>query len=223
MTTICTTKMNCPVCGARSEHRGIMSTNEIGPSDLDTRPPEMKRSTMFAWIRRCPKCGYCTSNSRAARSKAREIVSGKEYQDQLKDPAYPALAISFLCRAILERESGGYRAATWAFMCAAWVCDDAGLSEQAVACRRKAADMLKAAEARGEQHAAGAQGGADAAILVDLLRRSGRPDEARQVIAERRSGISEDIVQRVLDFQSVLLDRNDAAGHTVAEALGEEA
>lgn len=222
MTTICTTTMRCPVCGTRSAHRDIMSTNELGPSDLDTRPPEMKRSTMFAWVQRCPKCGYCASNSGRARPKAQVIVSGKEYQDQLNDPAYPELAKSFLCRGILDRESGDYAAAAWAFLCAAWDCDDAGQSEQAIACRRKAVDMLAEAKRKGQQDAAG-QDGTATAILVDLLRRAGRRDEARNVIAERRSGISDDVVLRVLDFQAVLLERGDVAAHTVAEALGEQA
>lgn len=222
MTTICTTTMRCPVCGTRSEHRGIMSTSAWGPSDLDTRPPQMERSTMFAWVRRCPKCGYCARNSSATGPRAREIISGKEYREQLSDPACPGLANSFLCRGILDRESGDYATATWDLMHAAWVCDDAGHADQAIACRRKAADMFKEAEGHGQQ-VAGQQDGSGTAILVDLLRRSGRRDEARKVIAERRDGISDDTVLRVLDFQAVLLDRDDVAGHTVTEALGEEA
>lgn len=223
MTTICTTTMRCPVCDTRSNHRDIMSTNTMGPSDLDTRPPEMKRSTMFAWVKRCPKCGYCASNPGNARPKARAVVGGKEYQDQLRDPAYPELAITFLCRAILDREAGDTRAAASAFLCAAWVCDDASLAEQAIACRRKAADMLRAAEAHEASGAGRHDDGAATAILVDLLRRSGQPDEARKVIAEQRSGISDDVVLRVLDFQAALFERGDVAAHTVAEALGENA
>lgn len=222
MTTICTTTMRCPVCGTRSNHRDIMSTNEFGPSDLDTRPPEMARSTMFAWVRRCPKCGYCARNSSAAGPRAREIISGKEYRDQLSDPAYPGLANSFLCRGILDRESGDYATATWDLMHAAWVCDDAGHADQAIACRRKAADMFKETEGHGQQ-VADQQDGSGTAILVDLLRRSGQPDEARKVIAERRGGISDDVVVRVLDFQSALLDNNDVSCHTIGEALGENA
>jgi hypothetical protein len=34
MTTICTTTMRCPVCGAQSEHRGIMSTNKKPSTNL---------------------------------------------------------------------------------------------------------------------------------------------------------------------------------------------
>lgn len=223
MTTICTTTMRCPVCGARSEHRDIMSTNTMGPSDLDTRPPEMKRSTMFAWVKRCPKCGYCGSNAGKARPKARKVIGGKEYRDQLRDPAYPELANTFLCRAILDREAGDIRAAASTFLCAAWVCDDANLAKQAMACRRKAADMLRAVEAHEATGAGRHDDGTTSAILVDLLRRSGQLDEARKVIAEQRGGISDDVVLRVLDFQASLLARGDVAAHTVAEALGAEA
>jgi hypothetical protein len=84
-------------------------------------------------------------------------------------------------------------------------------------CRKRAADMLIKAEEHGQQVAE--QEGASTAILSDLLRRSGRLEQARQVIATRRGGINEDIIVRILDFQTALLNRNDVSCHTSAEAL----
>jgi hypothetical protein len=46
----------CAVCGNKSVTDGLMSTNTIGPPDLDMRPAEMQRSTMGYWVDNCEKC-----------------------------------------------------------------------------------------------------------------------------------------------------------------------
>jgi hypothetical protein len=78
--------------------------------------------------------------------------------------------------------------------------------------------MLVLAEKHGQQVAA--QDGASTAILVDLLRRSGRLEQARKVIVLRRDSATEDIIVRILEFQTDLIDRNDVSCHIIAEALG---
>jgi hypothetical protein len=209
----------CSVCGAENEYTGIGSTSQFGPQDLDTRPPERQRSTIFAWVQRCPDCGYCAAVvSETCRPEAREIVNSREYKEQLNNPTYPELANSFLCKAIVDLESRALAATTLALMRAAWVCDDSGHFDQARICRQKAADMLVIAEEAGQQ--VSKQEGTDTAILVDLLRRSGRIEEARKVIAARRDGISDKVIAHILDFQTTLLNKNDVSCHTIAEVIG---
>lgn len=220
MTTLYKEEARCSVCGAQNAFTGIGSTNAVGSPDLDTRPPEMERSTIFAWVQRCPECGYCASDVSAILPEARAVAIGKEYKDQLNDPMYPELANSFLCKAIVDRESKDYSEATWALIHAAWACDDSDHPDQAMACRQKAADMLTIAEEHGQQVAG--QDGTSTAILVDLLRRSGRIDQARTVIAERRRQIAEDVIVSIMDFQSALIEKNDLSRYTIAEALGEK-
>ncbi len=58
MTRIFEQEVECCVCQEKSKHMIIGSTNSFGSPDLDTRPPEMKRSTLSLWIQRCPSCGY---------------------------------------------------------------------------------------------------------------------------------------------------------------------
>ena len=145
------------------------------------------------------------------------MVIGQEYKDQLNDPTYPELATSFLCKAMLDRESKDFAAATWALIHAAWACDDSNHAEQSMACRQKAVGMLILAEERNQQVAG--QDGASTAILIDLLRRSGQAHQARQVISASRGGIADDIIARILDYQTVLLDTNDLSCHTIAKAL----
>ena len=58
MTTVYHQNITCAICGTEFEYTGIASTNAFGPTDLDTQPPEMERSTIDAWVQRCPQCGY---------------------------------------------------------------------------------------------------------------------------------------------------------------------
>jgi hypothetical protein len=104
---------------------------------------------------------------------------------------------------------------------AAWACDDSRRLEQAVVCRKKAADMIVHAEAQYELRLSTDEPEATMVVLVDLLRRSGNMDEASKVIASRRATLKADVVIRILDFQAVLIGRGNMAAHTVSEALGE--
>jgi hypothetical protein len=177
----------------------------------------MRRSTIFAWVRRCPDCSNCASNLAKDWPTAKATIASDEYKRQLNDPAYPELANSFLCQAIIGRESKDFVAATWALIHAAWACDDASHTPQAIVCRQRAADMLVTAEKNGQQIAQ--QEGAATAVLADLLRRSGQIERAREVIQTRRAGITEAIIGCILDFQSMLLDKNDVSCHQIEEAL----
>ena len=220
MTTLHNEKVICSLCDKENEFTEIMSTNQFGSPDLDTRPPEMKRSTIYTWVQQCSGCGYCASNISIKRPEAQEVVIGHEYKNTLKDPSYSKLAVSFLCEAILDKESNNYFDATWALIHAAWVCDDNNHEEQAMACRRKAVDMLKLAEKHSQQVRDHDE--ANTALLADLLRRSRLFDQARQVISKKISQISNDTIARILDYQIQLLDKNDSSCHTIAEALGDD-
>ena len=140
MTTHFKKTIQCNVCGAENEYTCIGSTNTFGSQDLDTRPPEMQRSTIVASVQRCPFCGYCASEVDISCPEARTVVNTKEYKEQLNNPSYPDLANSFLCGAIVDRESRELAVATLALMRAAWACDDSGHVDQARVCRRKSAD-----------------------------------------------------------------------------------
>lgn len=151
MTTIYHAKATCAVCGAENEYERIGSTNAFGSPDLDTRPPEMERSTISASVQRCPECGYCASEVSAAPPEAQTVVEETEYQNQLEDPRYPDLANAFLCNAIIDQRTNSYSDATWSLIQAAWVCDDADCREGATECRVRAAEMLRTAEEHGQQ------------------------------------------------------------------------
>ncbi|HWQ08513.1 MAG TPA: hypothetical protein VN436_05385 [Holophaga sp.] len=217
MTTLHHARVRCAVCSAETEYPRIGSTNSFGSLDLDTRPPEMQRSTMFAWVQRCPSCGYCAPDVSSAKPQAAALVRSPDYARQLVDTAYPALANSFLCKALLDRHAGDFAGAAWSLIHAAWACDDAGRDAQAKACRGDAADMIQRALDHDQKIAD--QDGAETAIQVDLLRRAGRLEEARQMVQVRRRTIQEGIILKILAFQETLISRRDQACHRISEGL----
>lgn len=219
MTTLYKERTRCAVCETETEYTGIGSTNSFGSPDLDTRPPEMARSTIFAWVQRCRACGYCASDVSKPTPQAPSVVRSPEYARQLADSTYPELANSFLCKALLDANSEDYAGAAWSQIHAAWACDDAERDVQAKTCRSKAADMIRNARERGQKIAD--QDGAETAIQVDLLRRAGRLSDARQLIQTQRPTITEDIILKILAFQETLIASGDKACHTISEGLGE--
>jgi len=217
MTTEIREVLRCALCADESEYTIIGSTNAVGYPDLDTRPPEMRRSTIFAWVQRCPNCGYCAAEIFNPCTTARTVVASSAYKQQLNDGAFPVLANSFLCKAILDEARGDQAAATWAHIHAAWACDDAECPVQARSCRRSAADLLVQAEANGQ--AICNQNGLSAAILVDLMRRVGDWERARQALARPLETRLDDVVTEIFAFQSALLDMHDLSCHDVAEVI----
>jgi hypothetical protein len=79
--------------------------------------------------------------------------------------------------------------------------------------------MIRKALENGQQIAG--QDGAETAIQIDLLRRAGRLNEARQLIQTQRPAITEDIILKILAFQETLIAGGDEARHTISEGLGE--
>lgn len=51
MTTIYSEAVKCPYCNTKVEITHLGSTNAFGAMDLDTRPPEMQRSTILIEIK----------------------------------------------------------------------------------------------------------------------------------------------------------------------------
>lgn len=219
MTTLYEQAVKCAACGSENVFTVVGSTNAFGSPDLDTRPPEMQRSTMFAWVQRCPTCGYCASDISSADPEAKALTRSETYLGQLNNGKHPDLANSFLCKAMIDREVKRFSQATWAVINAAWVCDDNDCPEGANACRRMAADLLVQAEDAGQR--VGEPAGGGKAILVDLLRRSGQMDRALGAIKSARASISDEVILGILAYQEKLVEKQDATCHTINEALGD--
>jgi hypothetical protein len=219
MTTQYRKKVRCAVCETESEYYIIISTNTFGSPDLDTRPPEMQRSTISTWVQQCPKCGYCGSDISNAPKIAESLVRSPEYQKLANETIFWGFANSFLCKAMIDEKMSNYVDATWASIHAAWVNDDANQADQARICRCKAVNLLLEAETHGQKVTELDE--ECTAILIDLLRRSSQFVQAQECITTRRSGVTENVIARILDFQEKLIEKEDDSCHTIAEAVGE--
>ncbi len=69
----------CALCSEESEHTIIGSMNAVGHPDLDARPPQMRRSTLFAWVQRCLTCGYCATDISSPCVTAPSVVASDAY------------------------------------------------------------------------------------------------------------------------------------------------
>lgn len=226
----------CCICGQASEQRIFMGTSMARPPDLDMRPGSPHRETMPYWLQRCPTCGYCAPDIRQCLMQqrgpwrwlrrlyepiygtVRTIVRGTRYQDQLTSPMYPPLANHFRCCATLQTRLGSISQASHWMLCAAWVCDDAKMTEAAHQCRQQAALLL--ARAIRTHTAQARECGLSEVILVDILRRTGQFRQAqRWCVIALQHDLSE-MLQRICKGQQNLIDKRDQGSYTIADLIG---
>lgn len=212
MTVLGSLNVRCRHCGANSEQTVMVSTSTFGAPDLDLRPAEMKRSSMAAWLQLCPHCGYCVPHISEGVPEG-SVLTSDSYRATLRDERYPELARRFLAHALATAHSEPVRSA-WAYLHAAWVCDDAGSSSLAIEARRIAADLFRRLPPSSDPE----QQCAVDAVLVDVLRRSGQLDEAdakcRLLLAHRQCTGP---VRRVIEYQQRLIAAGDRSAHRVAD------
>ncbi|WP_224246123.1 hypothetical protein [Hyalangium gracile] len=221
MTRIIEDTLQCFVCGAKSQQRQLASTHEHGSPDLDGRPAEEARSTMPEWVQTCPRCGYCAPELSRGHESSRALVRSPAYQAQLRAQDSPLLANRFLCAAMACDAAGRDVDAAHHRLHAAWVADDEGRPELARQYRSAVADALLARREalRAWRAGDGDWKGAEVTFLVDVLRRAGRFQEAlRELENALQKGVSS-IVREILRFERSAIERGDAGGHRLAEAL----
>jgi hypothetical protein len=196
-----------------------MSTNAFGSPDLDLRPPEMQRSTMNCWVQSCPSCGYCAGDlSKKCPPGVGVVIASPAYQAQRADKRFSELARHFLCQSMLESAQGDPLNAGHSALHAAWACDDARAAESAREARSRAADLLRSGIEAGDLKPDVRDG--TEALLVDVLRRCGRFEEAKEVAMVVRARTGEKNIRAVMDHQLGLIEKGDTKCRTLAEVKG---
>ena len=221
MTMLSSVAKKCYICGQVSDYPALMSTNAFGSSDLDFRPPEMKRSTMPYWVEECPCCGF------VARDVSRAIPFSKYVKQLITSENYikcdgidfkSDLARVFYRQYFIAQEKGDREEAMHAAHCAAWACDDTpGEEANAKTCRELALQFANV-------YPAGASGSLDEdeeaedLVRADLLRRAGHFD---QLIAEYsgRHYTENKVHDSILQLQLELAAKKDDTCHTIEEAV----
>lgn len=216
MTTIRKHIETCAICGTANEFLVLGSTNAFGSPDLDTRPPEMQRSTINFWVQRCPMCGYCAPRISENNALTREQLETDDYRDQLDHGDFPTLANAFLCWSLLQEQQNQSKGAGWAALHAAWLCDDAHVASASV-CRKRAIAMFEQAQTHGDVFAQDA--GAEQAILADLLRRTGQFEEVKPMCERGLAKQPSDVIRHVLRYQMHLASEHDDHCYRISDAL----
>ena len=197
MTTIRQELVTCALCGERTSVAQLNSTSSFGSPDLDLRPAEPARSSIFAWVQRCASCGYCAPSIEEETSYRQEIVASAAYRALLADADLPELARSFLCSSLIFEEFDEEAFAARNAIEAAWVCDDEKMPEGAVRCQLRALERLRESEADGDALCDDPY--LEYAVIVDLLRRAGRFEDA-VTEADAALGEADGEVTAMLEF-----------------------
>jgi hypothetical protein len=213
MTLFLSHDLTCGRCGKGSAQTVLSRPIPHGVPDLDLRPAEPARSTQFAWLQYCPYCDYCAPDiSQAPRNVA--ALGSAAYQAALDRPDFPEVARWFLAYAVSCSPVSPIDAA-YAFLHTAWVCDDHDrVREAAVARQLSASWFLKCRPFPPTE-----EGFMNGAVLVDVLRRCGRFEEAaRECEALLFLAALPAAVRARLLLEQRLIHAQDWRCHSVAES-----
>jgi hypothetical protein len=211
--------VTCVLCEEQTLLPVLTSTSSFGPPDLDLRPAEPARNSIFAWVQRCGSCAYCAPSIGRATPSTRTVVESSAYRALLGRADLPELARSFLCSSLVFDQGGERAAAARNAIEAAWACDDAGAVAEAARCRLRAVELLRESDAEGDTLFP--DPATECVVIVDLLRRARRFEDAVDQVA----GVLEadEHVAALLMFSRSLALARDSGRYTVEDALGEGA
>lgn len=216
MTKIEMGEVTCAVCGNASSRLGLTSAFVVGHPDLDTRPGGTGRHLVGFGIQRCYSCGYTAARlADEPPPRVREVIRSPAYRAVLESESVPRAARDFLARSLIDEQVGEPASAGWNALRAAWMCDDEeGAEEAARECRTTALSLFRRAAAEGRQIA---PGGNAACVITDLLRRTGRFDEALVESTRALEHETDPLVRSILAFQARLARARDAGRHDLGE------
>ncbi len=205
---------HCAKCGCASRQTEFVEADRIGYRDLDLRPPERERSTMYSWVQACPYCGYTVFDLSEDVDLPDGFLSSEAYTTCEGKAFSFDLASQFYRMYMIGREIQDPRMAFDSLQYAAWVCDDAGDLENAKACREMAIPFAPQViddypEIKGHI----------TLVTIDLLRRSGHFEEL--ISSYKDFSFEDDLLQKVLDFQLQKAIEQDTYCYTAADVIGE--
>ena len=133
----------------------------------------------------------------------------------------PAMAVNFARRAMIDQALDDHEAVAQSYARAAWACDDATENAHAEAYARdfrsRAAEFMVTALEQDQWDQSTYQ---DQLVRqVDLLRRAGELEKARQHIGNIRNQIDKPTLVSIMAFQSQLVSRGIRSSHTIDDAL----
>ena len=210
MTTIIDRQEMCSVCKAISTHKAIMSTNVSGWMDLDTRPPEMERSTLRYRVKECPECGYVANDLFRTLKTPHSFLLESEYLSFEDNRPKSELAVRFIKKARIAVKAGDTRQAMLDFLSAAWASDDSRDEYWQEHARLLALEQI-------EKISSNEMTINDVSIKADLLRRAGLFE---RVIEDYKDFDSKnDRLNKIIQFQLKKSLETDKSAYTVGDVI----
>jgi hypothetical protein len=209
MTTVRDFDRKCAVCTETSPQSVLTSTSTLGYPDLDLRPSEMRRSSMFTWLQECPHCGYVAVDIEDELDVSSDFLKSDEYLACGGYEFKSDLARRFFKHSIISRVRGDCRSRFFSLLHCAWKCDDAG-DGLSVEMRKLALRSIDKFDAMNDDEKDNLK-----LIEADLLRRSLQFDE---LIREFGDVTFEDELKNdAIAFQLELASRKDSACYTIED------
>lgn len=213
MTTIYNQQKKCPNCGTLNEITMIGSTNSFGAMDLDTRPPEMQRSTMMYWVESCTHCGLSLPRFSDADIKTIKYFKSAEFKQKHAAENFESLAEKFWTAYLLAKNSGEINSALGFIRCAAWASDDLKDTHGSTRAREIYIETLSET-GYDPSILSPSEPLAGYLILSDMNRRISRFDEAKR-LAQHVVDHGEGFIQKVGQFVIDLSEKRDSGCYNV--------
>lgn len=193
MSSFAPVNCKCAVCGKESEYMVLRSTNTFGGyQDLDTRPPEMKRSTMHLWIQECPECGYVSGEVSDETSITSEYLRSDEYLSCNNISFKSELAQRFYRYYMINMRDDNVEDAFFAALHSAWASDDKEDRNNSIRCRNHCLDLADKMEEYLDKNTI-------AVMKSDLLRRNGQFDKVIEIYENLNLG--DELLDAIIKFQ----------------------
>ena len=213
MTTIIPKQIKCPVCGKENTVNLIGSTNARGYADLDLRPPEMQRSTMYESTSMC-ECGNVFESE--SKGGSRELVESESYQNCDGIDFGSKKAVMFYRAYLIDKQShpNDLTSNFFHILRAAWACDDYDV-ENARKMRLIGIDLLEQIikDDRYENRK-----NDNLLMQTDLLRRSAKFDLVIEKFQNMK--FEDELYQQIIDFQIEKASQKDDSRYTVGDVIG---
>lgn len=210
MTTVRKFDKKCAICTETSPQSIMTSTSTLGYPDLDLRPAEMQRSSMFAWLQECPHCGYVAGDIEQSQVKVSlDFLKSDEYLTCEGHDFKSDLAKRFYRHHLISKANNIHDSEFFSLLHCAWVCDDND-DDLAVGIRKLALKSIDKVDAKNDDEMDNLK-----IIKADLLRRSLQFDE---LVEEFKDVFFEDkIKNEIINFQLELAVKKDSACYSIED------
>lgn len=219
MTTFFSSECKCCVCEATAHYNCLGSTNTFGGCpDLDTRPPEMARSTIGLWVHECPECGYAAPDVEDVYEFDHALLESDRYKNcdgiVFKSKSTERFYRRYMITESVHDYSNAFQAALWA----AWMCDDTDDKENAVLCRKKAVAQLNMF-LESKKDIETEQYNTLRVMKADLMRRAGMFDEVISEYSDKT--LNDKLLDSIIAFTLEKAKEHDAECYTVDDVSDE--